>query len=119
MQAGEVIKYLRIKKKLTQDELGDALGVKKSAVQKYESGVIQNLKMDTLRRLCDLFDVPPHVFTHPETVDNLEEIVDFYQNRLDWKASVLIRFNHRGVEKLKDYIQDLAKIEEYLVENQD
>lgn len=34
LETGEMIKFLRTKKKLTQDDLGVILGVKKSAIQK-------------------------------------------------------------------------------------
>lgn len=66
MQTGEVIKRLRIEKKLTQDELGELLGVKKSAIQKYESGAITNLKIDCIQNLCSVFAVPPWVFIFSE-----------------------------------------------------
>lgn len=59
MQTEEVIKFLRKKFDMTQDELAIKLQVNKSSVQKYESGAVSNLKMDTIRNLCQLFSVPP------------------------------------------------------------
>lgn len=50
MTVGERIKQLRKEKGLTQEELGILLGVKKAAVQKYESGRVQNLKQETVKR---------------------------------------------------------------------
>ena len=46
------IKRLRLERGLTQEELGDVLGVGKATVQKYESGQIQNLKAAHIRKLC-------------------------------------------------------------------
>ena len=46
MSIGMTIKKLRQEKGLTQEELGTLLGLKKAAVQKYESGQVQNLKHD-------------------------------------------------------------------------
>ena len=42
--------------------LGAKLGVKKAAVQKYESGRVINLKQETIKKLADIFDVPPTTF---------------------------------------------------------
>lgn len=44
MNVGEKIKYQRKRLGLTQTELGDMIGVKKSAVAKWEKGVVTNLK---------------------------------------------------------------------------
>ena len=62
MSVGSTIKKLRLEKGMTQEELGKLLGVKKAAVQKYESGQVQNLKQDTIRKLCDVFGKNPAVF---------------------------------------------------------
>ena len=59
MNTGYKIKELRIKKGLTQQELGDLLGIQKAAVNKYETGRVINLKHSTIKRLCEIFDVTP------------------------------------------------------------
>lgn len=59
MNTGYKIKELRIKKGLTQQELGDLLGIQKAAVNKYETGRVVNLKRSTIKRLCEIFDVMP------------------------------------------------------------
>ena len=53
------IKQLRLQKGMTQEELGVLLGVKKAAIQKYESGTIANIKSEKLKRLAKIFDVTP------------------------------------------------------------
>ena len=52
METGDVIKKLRNEKKFTQSELGIMLGVNTSSIQKYESGATKNLKLETIRELC-------------------------------------------------------------------
>lgn len=59
---GQRIKRLRKERKWTQEMLGAKLGVKKAAVQKYESGRVINLKQETIKKLADIFDVPPTTF---------------------------------------------------------
>lgn len=113
MECGEIIKYLRIKKGLTQDELGVILGVKKSAIQKYEYGAIQNSKMDTLKRLCDYFSVAPFVFTYPERVKDIEHVIEFYRRASVLTDSIITGLNSEGMDRLEAYIYDLLKIEDY------
>lgn len=54
---GDVIKELRKERGWTQSQLGEKIGVKKAAVQKYESGVVKNIKQDTLNKLAEAFDM--------------------------------------------------------------
>lgn len=56
---GKIIKQLRKEHHLTQEELGNILGVKKSAVAKYEHGKIVNLKRETIEKMADYFGVLP------------------------------------------------------------
>lgn len=75
---GQRIKRLRKERKWTQEMLGAKLGVKKAAVQKYESGRVINLKQDTIKKLSDIFEVPPTTFLdwddHAKEVDLAEQI---------------------------------------------
>ena len=59
MDAGDRIKELRILNNLTLEELGQKVGVKKAAVQKWESGMTKNLKRSTIQKLSEIFDVSP------------------------------------------------------------
>lgn len=101
-----LIKVLRVQKGLTQEELGDYLGVKKSAIQKYESGAIINLKADTIIRLAKLFNVPPAYFVYSEAeMDN-----DRLHREVVESCSKL---NFAGLHKTLDYIKDLERIGDY------
>ena len=68
-KVGDYIKSLRKSKGLTQEELGNMIGVKKAAVQKWESGMVQNLKRNTIKQLSDIFEVSPASF-----IDNDDSI---------------------------------------------
>ena len=59
---GQRIKRLRKERNWTQEMLGIKLGVKKAAIQKYESGRVINLKQETIKKLTDIFEVPPTTF---------------------------------------------------------
>ena len=51
-QVGKMIREARKAKGLTQQELGDTLGVNKATINKYEGGK-QNLTIETLHRLME------------------------------------------------------------------
>lgn len=51
------IKSLRLQHDLTQTQLGEILGVQKSAIAKYESGRVTNLKYEVIEKLCKYFNV--------------------------------------------------------------
>ena len=59
MSTGSKIKELREKRGMTQEELAGLLGLKKAAVNKYETGRVVNLKRSTILKLCQVFDVMP------------------------------------------------------------
>jgi transcriptional regulator with XRE-family HTH domain len=59
MTTGEIIKKLRDEHDLTQEQLGEIVGVQKSAIAKYERGKVVNLKRATIEKLANYFGVLP------------------------------------------------------------
>ena len=59
MEIGQKIKEARNKKKLTQQQLGDLVGVQKSAIAKYESGRVVNIKRSTLQKIASALNIRP------------------------------------------------------------
>lgn len=59
MDIGTRIKEARIAKGLTQEELGEMLGVQRSAIAKYEKGRVVNIKRSTLKKISDILGIPP------------------------------------------------------------
>lgn len=56
---GDRIRALREARGMTQDELGEKLGVQKSAIRKYEKGSVENIKHSSIKIMADLFQVSP------------------------------------------------------------
>lgn len=52
MDIGKKIKDARLAKGLTQEELGNIVGLQKSAIAKYENGRVVNIKRSTLQKLA-------------------------------------------------------------------
>ena len=57
MEVGQKIKEARIAKGLTQEELGNMIGLQKSAIAKYENGRVVNIKRSTLQKLAQALDL--------------------------------------------------------------
>ena len=74
-QLGAKIKKARKAKGLTQDDLGNMLGLKKSAIAKYEHGRVVNLKQETIKKLCDILDLSPNdlILDHDDTTKKEDE----------------------------------------------
>ena len=129
---GQFIKLLRMQTGMTQEELGMALGVKKSAVQKYESGAV-TLTADKIKKICDTFHVLPwkfiyeseteywNTFSFLATASN--HIVRFSgalpSTRSDSRAELnailylSTNLNDEGVARVVSYAMDLLEIDKY------
>lgn len=59
MDIGAKIKAARIARGMTQEELGKLLGVQKSAIAKYESGRVVNIKRSVLKKISDILGIRP------------------------------------------------------------
>ena len=59
MKTGEKIRELRKALGLTQEELGRMVGVQKAAINKYETGVVVNLKRPVMLALAKALHVSP------------------------------------------------------------
>ena len=59
---GRRIRELRLEKGLSQEELGRIVGVRRAAVNKWETGQVKNLRRDTIETLSRFFDVSPSYF---------------------------------------------------------
>lgn len=111
LQIGDTIKYLRIKNKYTQAELAEKLGLQLTTMQKYENGMIKNVKLDTLQKLCQILDAPPTAFVFPN-------IDDEGKNKLlKYVITTYSGLNDKGIEKLIAYMEDLQKIDDYVVQD--
>ena len=59
MTTGERIRLLRLKRGMSQSELGAKIGVKTPAIYKYENGLVVNLKRSTIEKLADALETTP------------------------------------------------------------
>lgn len=59
MEIGEIIRYYRQRKELTLEEVGNACGVSKVTVLKWENGNIKNIRRDKIGKLATILNVSP------------------------------------------------------------
>ena len=128
MHTGTKIKELRKAQGMTQEELGELLGVKKAAIQKYEKGEIVNLKLATIQKLCEIFKVPPGrlIFPEAEEMDQkydskqlhfevklIEDIETTYGMEALEMLEGFTKLNDKGKTRALDTIDDLVSLEKY------
>ena len=56
---GERIKELRLLAEMSQEELGNRVGVQRAAINKYEKGTVENIPIKTIEKIAQVFDVSP------------------------------------------------------------
>lgn len=111
LQTGEIIKNMRIENTLTQSELAAKLNITLSTLQKYESGAIQNIKLVTLKRICDILHISPYVLVFSENIENMQVAKRFYLSEEDTKY--FVHLNNEGVKKVVAYARDLYDTGKY------
>lgn len=67
---GDKIKELRQKQGLTQEELGELIGVKKAAINKYESGLVKNIKRNMQAKLAEALHTDPASLFYPDAASS-------------------------------------------------
>ena len=115
---GAVIKFLRKRDGMTQQELADMLGIQKSSVQKYERGSVQNLKLETIQKLCEIFQVAPYAFVYPDVWKRYQK---FYAgDTIMYEVKVLYTvLTTEGRQKTINYMKDLSQIKQYVRKDSD
>lgn len=96
MDIGKLIKEARLEKGLTQEQLGELVGVQKSAIAKYESGRVVNIKRSTLQKLAKTLNLKGSdliIGANPKEAaelsarvlidSNLRELVELYSSLSD------------------------------------
>lgn len=95
-QIGQKIKEARLKNGLTQQDLGNALGVTKAAVARWENGVVKNIKRDKLQEIASILHMSPTTLIGIKTSDK-----DF-SNAISVKASEV---SNVAFERIKKHIE--------------
>lgn len=114
MEIGQKIKKARLERGLTQQELGDIVGVQKSAIAKYENGRVVNIKRSTLQKIAKALSIRPSdliFIDSPKETANLHVriITDFELMEALRDYYLLSEENQRTI---RDLIRNLKKDED-------
>lgn len=74
MELKDILRIKRTEHKLTLEEIGNAVGVSKATVKRWESGEIKNLRRDKIAKLAKILDVSPSLLIGDMPEGNLNEI---------------------------------------------
>ncbi len=111
MEIGDLIKQARLKKGLTQEELGKIVGVQKSAIAKYENGRVVNIKRSTLQKLADALGIRGSdliIESNPEEAANLHAKV-LLDGDLMESIELYYTLNNEKRKMVRDLIRSLAE----------
>ena len=125
MLAAERIKQLRMKEKLTQEELAERLELKKVSIQKYENGSVVNIKSETLEKLGEIFKVSPAYIMGWDKFNDIDttsikkdiEILDILKIHCGYLGielfQIFTQLNDDGKRKILFYAEDIVEISKY------
>lgn len=102
MTVGERLRYLRLRNNLTQEELGNQLGVKKQTIEKYEKNLIKDIPETKRKKIVQILGVSETYFL------GLTEIDD------EKLSNAWSKLNELGQSRLLEYADDLLHNERYL-----
>ncbi len=107
MTLGELIHTRRKELNLTLEEVGNAVGVSKSTVRKWETGYISNMKRDKIALLSKILKLNPAQFIveSDKDINNANPhqlLIDKYDN-----------LNSDGQSKLMERLDELLELPKY------
>lgn len=88
MEVGMIIKNARLAKGLTQEQLGNIVGVQKSAIAKYENGRVVNIKRSTLQKLAIALDLKGSDLIEEKPTANDDGLPEDVMKLIDFAKSV-------------------------------
>ena len=130
MTMGEYIKELRTGhniygRKWSQEELGAALNppVNRAAVNKWETGLVENIKRTHIQQLANMFGVTPsELMRFDEQIDSSKvseevQIIEAVQGLFGKDAVLLLQrfneLNELGKQKALEDLGDLTELPKY------
>lgn len=129
---GEYIKKLRsgqnvYGRKWSQEELGSALKppVNRAAVNKWESGQVENIKRNHIQQLANLFGVTPcELMRFDDQIDSSKlseevKVIEAVQGAFGKDAVQVLQYfnelNEIGKQKALEDLEDLTELPKYTV----
>lgn len=113
---GERIKYLRTLADMSQEELGNRVGVQRAAINKYEKGSVTNVPIATIEKIATIFNVSPtyivgwdNIEVNPLSaeVKVLQGVKRFYGGDVVEVIEIYTQLNPAGKKRVLQYLDDM------------
>ena len=113
---GERIKYLRLLADMSQEELGNRVGVQRAAINKYEKGSVTNIPIATIEKMASVFDVSPTYIVGWDDIKGndlsvevkiLQGVKRFYGSEVVEIIEVYTQLNPVGKKRVLQHIEDM------------
>lgn len=110
-EIGKRIKQVREMRNISQEELGNQLGLNKSSIQRYESGQVQRIKLPILENMAKILNVDPSWLIlksnimseyHKSFISSNEIIIKSDEKNIIWKYRSLDEHGKKIVNLLID-----------------
>ena len=116
---GDRIRELRTLAGLSQEELGNRVGVQRSAINKYEKGLVTNIPLSTIEKMAMLFDVSPTYIVgwlgdvSGQSLASEVKIINGVSKAFGKDAVELLEgfvsLNSKGKKRVLQYLDDLSE----------
>lgn len=116
---GERIKYLRLLADMSQEELGNRVGVQRAAINKYEKGSVTNIPIATIEKIAYIFNVSPtyivgwdNIEVNPLSaeVKVLQGVKKYYGNQTVELIELYVHLTPIGKKRVLQYAEDMSLI---------
>ena len=113
---GERIKNLRVLSGMSQEELGNRVGVQRAAINKYEKGSVTNIPIATIEKIAQTFDVSPtYIVGWDNTESNplsaevkvLQGVKRFYGKEVVEIIEQYVHLNPTGKKRVIQHLEDM------------
>lgn len=94
MTIGERIKECRCNLKITLETVAQRVGVSRQTIQRYESGVISNIPLDTIKAIAEILHTTPSYLAGWESAEGIslthqeEELIIKYRSNPQMQEAV-------------------------------
>lgn len=116
---GQRILELRKLNGLSQEELGNRVGVQRAAINKYEKGTVTNIPIHTLEQMAVIFDVSPSYLVGWDSIGGndlaievkiIQGVERFFGKESVELLEMFTELNTTGKKKTLDYVQDIGRV---------
>lgn len=117
MEIKDLIREKRQELGLTYEQLGDLVGVGKSTVRKWETGMIENMRRDNIIALSKALNISPALLMGWDFSKTELSPSNNYSEEEQQHIEDLRKLNDIGKNKVITYTKDLIEMPKYQKEN--